>query len=127
MLTRGVEELTRSSVGNLALVRGDATALPFRDATFDGSCCFAALHLFAEPFDALDEMTRVLRPGGRIAIMTSIRRPVAPSPLKSTIERASGMRLFEPDEIVQALQQRGFANVRQRIAGMVQFVGGRLE
>ena len=30
------------------------------------------------------------------------------------------------DEIVQALQERGFENVRQRLAGLVQFVGGRL-
>jgi ubiquinone/menaquinone biosynthesis C-methylase UbiE len=126
MLARGVEELQRAGIGSLALVRGDATALPFRDASFDGACCFAALHLFAEPLAALDEITRVLRPGGRIALMTSVRRPVAPSPLKPLIERASGMRLFEADEIVGALEDRGFNRVHQRLAGMVQFVGGRL-
>jgi hypothetical protein len=42
------------------------------------------------------------------------------------MERASGMRMFESDEIVHALAERGFLNVRQRVAGMVQFVGGRL-
>src|SRR5688572_3112087 len=61
MLERGAAELRESGLGNLALVRGDATALPFADAGFDGVCCFAALHLFADPFAALDEMTRVLR------------------------------------------------------------------
>ena len=127
MLTRGIEDLARSGIANLAFVRGDATAMPFKDASFDGSCCFAALHLFSEPFAALDEMTRVLRPGGRIALMTSVRRPVAPTPLKPVLERASGMRIFESEEIVEALQERGFTNVRQRLAGMVQFVGGRLE
>ena len=66
----------RADPGNLVLVRGDATALPFRDASFDGVCCFAALHLFADPFAALDEMRRVLTPGGRIALMTSVRREV---------------------------------------------------
>ena len=112
--------------GNLALIRGDATALPFRDGVFDGLCCFAALHLFADPFAALDEMRRVLRAGGRIAIMTSIRRQLTLPPLKPLIEQASGMRVFESDEIVEALQERGFENVRQRLAGLVQFVGGRL-
>jgi SAM-dependent methyltransferase len=68
MLGRGVEEIHATGPDNLALVRGDATALPFRDDCFDGACCFAALHLFAEPFAALDEMTRVLKPGGRIAL-----------------------------------------------------------
>ena len=63
MLERGGEELRRADPGNLVLIRGDATALPFRDASFDATCCFAALHLFADPFAALDEMRRVLRPG----------------------------------------------------------------
>jgi ubiquinone/menaquinone biosynthesis C-methylase UbiE len=126
MLARGVVELEAAGVGNLALIRGDATDLPFRDHVFDGICCFAALHLFADPFAALDAMRRVLGPGGRIAVMTSVRRQVTLPPLKPLIERASGMRVFESDEIVGALQERGFENVRQRLAGMVQFVGGRL-
>jgi hypothetical protein len=36
------------------------------------------------------------------------------------------MRLFEPDEVVDALEQRGFTQIRQRVAGLTQFVGGRL-
>jgi ubiquinone/menaquinone biosynthesis C-methylase UbiE len=127
MLERGAADLQRSGIRNLALVRGDASALPFRARSFDGVCCFAALHLFADPFAALDEMTRVLRKRGRIAIMTSVRRPVTVRPLKPMIERASGMRLFEPDEVVGALHDRGFAEIHQRLAGMVQFIGGRYE
>ena len=126
MLARGAAELEAAGLGNVALIRGDATALPFRDGVFDGLCCFAALHLFADPFAALDEMRRVLRAGGRIAIMTSVRRQLTLPPLKPLIERTSGMRVFESDEIVEALQERGFENVRQRLAGLVQFVGGRL-
>jgi ubiquinone/menaquinone biosynthesis C-methylase UbiE len=126
MLARGVAELRPAGVQNLALLRGDATRLPFRDASFDAVCCFAALHLFADPFGGLDEMRRVLRPGGRIALMTSVRRGVTLPPLKPVMERASGMRMFESDEIVRALAERGFVSVRQRLAGMVQFVGGRV-
>jgi ubiquinone/menaquinone biosynthesis C-methylase UbiE len=126
MLGRGVAALDESGLGNLALIRGDAAALPFRDACFDGVCCFAALHLFADPFAGLDEMRRVLGPGGRIALMTSVRRRLTFPPLKPILERTSGMRVFESEEIVRALRDRGFVNVRQRLAGMVQFVGGRL-
>ena len=126
MLDRAKADLDASGIGNLALIRGDATELPFTDGAFDGVCCFAALHLFADPFSALDQMRRVLAPDGRIAVMTSVRRQLTLPPLKPVLERASGMRIFESEEIVAALTERGFQNVRQRLAGMVQFVGGRL-
>jgi ubiquinone/menaquinone biosynthesis C-methylase UbiE len=126
MLAQGVADLEGSGLRNVALVRGDAAELPFRDGCFDAVCCFAALHLFAEPFNALGEMARVLGPGGRIALMTSVRRQVTLPPLKPLVERSSGMRLFEADEVVAALQLRGFEDIHQRLAGMVQFVGARL-
>ena len=126
MLERAAEEVEGSGLRNLALVRASGDDLPFRDDCFDAVCCFAALHLFAEPFVALAELTRVLAPGGRIAIMTSVRREVTVPPLKPLVERASGMRLFEADEIVAALQMRGYVEIHQRLAGMVQFVGARL-
>ena len=126
MLARGAEESERAGTRNLVLIRGDATALPFTDAGFDCACCFAALHLFADPFAGLDEMRRVLAPGGRIALMTSVRRPVTVKPMKPVVERLSGMRVFEPEEITGALAERGFVDIRQRVSGLVQFVGGRL-
>jgi ubiquinone/menaquinone biosynthesis C-methylase UbiE len=125
MLERAAAELERTELRNVALLRAGGEELPFREHCFDAACCFAALHLFADPFAALDELTRVLAPSGRIAIMTSIRRQVTARQLKPLVERASGMRLFEPDEIIAALQQRGFDEVHQRLAGMVQFVGAR--
>src|SRR2546423_13727787 len=80
MLARGAAELEAGGLANLALIRGDATALPFRDGSFDGLCCFAALHLFADPFAALDEMRRVLRAGGGVARLSSLAPPVSPAP-----------------------------------------------
>ena len=126
MLDRGASDLERSRLANLALIRGNAVELPFRDDCFDAACCFAALHLFDDPMLALDQIARVLRPGGRVALMTSVRRQLTVPALKPVIERASGMRVFESDEIVRALRERGFSEIHQRLAGMVQFVGGRL-
>lgn len=126
MLERGARDLLRDRATNVALIRGDATDLPFVAGSFDAVCCFAALHLFSDPFAALDDMKRVLAPGGRIAVMTSVRRQVQPAPLKPVIERASGMRVFEHEEIVAKLQSIGFTEIHQRVSGLVQFVGGRL-
>jgi SAM-dependent methyltransferase len=127
MLERGAADLRRSGLENLCLIRGDATALPFVDASFDAVCCFAALHLLDDPLTGLDEMARVLTPGGRIALLTSAQRRLVPrGPAKPLVERISGMRIFAPDEIASALEQRGFVDIHQRISGLVQFVGARL-
>ena len=126
MLSRAVDDT--GGMEQVAYVRGDAQNLPFRDHSFDAVCCFAALHLFADPMMALDSITRVLTPGGRVAIFTSCRNRSAPvRTWESLLARPSGMRLFERDEVVNALEQRGFVQVRQRVAGLTQFVGGRLE
>jgi hypothetical protein len=69
----------------------------------------------------------VLTPGGRIALFTSARNRSAPvRTVESTLAHRSGARLFEQREIVDALRERGFSEVRQRVAGITQFVGGTL-
>jgi SAM-dependent methyltransferase len=124
MLRRAVRDTPE---GEVAYVRGDAVRLPFRDASFDAVCCFAALHLFSEPFVALDHMTRVLTPGGRIALLTTCRTRSAPArTVDGLLGRFSGIRMFEQDEIVEALRARGFGDLHQRISGLTQFVGARL-
>jgi ubiquinone/menaquinone biosynthesis C-methylase UbiE len=127
MLEQAVRESRRALLDNLAFVHGDAAELPFRDHSFDAVCCFAALHLFPEPFVALDHMRRVLTPGGRIAIFTTCRSRSLPlRAVESVAGRRSGMRMFEQGEVVEALEGRGFGEIRQRLSGFTQFVGARL-
>jgi len=47
---------------------GDATAMPFPDSSFDLIVCQAAFKNFLDPIAALNEMHRVLRPGGTAVI-----------------------------------------------------------
>ena len=127
MLERAVGDERNADVDNLVFVFGDAVDLPFRTDSFDAVCCFAALHLFADPSKALDRMRSVLTPGGRIAIFTTCRgRSVPVRVFESAAGRASGVHMFEQDEIIEALVRRGFVDVRQRVSGFTQFVGGRL-
>ena len=51
------------------LVRGDALRLPFADDAFDGLTCGFALRNFSLLPRVFDECARVLRPGGRIALL----------------------------------------------------------
>lgn len=127
MLTRAVADTKAAALDQVAYVRGDAADAPFQDASFDAVCCFAALNLFADPFAALDSFARVLTPGGRLAIFTSVRgRSVPLRTFERVVQAQSGMNMFERDELVNALIERGFTNVRQRLTGVTQFVGGRL-
>ncbi len=123
MLARGVQD---TPGGRVAYVRGDAEALPFADSGFDAVCCFAALNLMADPYRCLDELVRVLAPGGRLAVMTSCRPPLGPgAPLVgAAVGRVAGMTIFDRDELATGLELRGLVAVRQRIAGVVQFVSG---
>jgi len=127
MLARAVRDTQYAGAANAAYVRGDAVELPFRDGSFDAVCCFAALHLFADPMRSLDRITAVLAPRGAVAVFTSARMRSAPMrAIGSVAGRRSGMRVFGEDEIVDALRERRFIGIRRRLAGLTQFVGGRL-
>ena len=111
---------------NAVYLRGDAGALPFRDGTFDAVCCFAALYLIEQPLRALAELTRVLAPGGRVALLASCNRAPFPAHLSNAVvHRLSGVRIFDRDELTGALADAGLAEVEQRVVGLAQFVSAR--
>ncbi|HUP03960.1 MAG TPA: methyltransferase domain-containing protein [Bryobacteraceae bacterium] len=53
--------------------RGNASGMPFAEDTFDFLLCRAAFKNFTEPVRALEEMHRVLKPGGQ-ALIIDLRR-----------------------------------------------------
>jgi arsenite methyltransferase len=53
----------------MSFVKADATALPFRDATFDAATSVQVYKYVADLPSALTELRRVLRPGGRALIL----------------------------------------------------------
>lgn len=61
---------------NLAFVAGDALVLPFRDGTFDVVTISFGLRNVADTGQALREMLRVARPGGRLVICEFSHLPV---------------------------------------------------
>jgi SAM-dependent methyltransferase len=61
--------------GRCELISGvRAEALPFANSEFDHVACMGALLYFADPAQALSEIRRVLKPGGRLIIRTQNRR-----------------------------------------------------
>jgi ubiquinone/menaquinone biosynthesis C-methylase UbiE len=47
---------------------GNAAQMPFADASFDYVVCMAAFKNFTDPIGAINEMHRVLKPGGQASI-----------------------------------------------------------
>lgn len=59
--------LARAAVPQAQFVRGDATAMPFADGSFDAVTIGFGVPHFPDPALGLIEVARVLRPGGRLA------------------------------------------------------------
>lgn len=123
MLARAV---AGAELDNAVYMRGDAAALPFRDGVFQAVCCFAALYLIEQPMAALDEIVRVLAPGGRVALLASCNRGPFPAGVARPLVHAfSGVRLFGREELTGALADRGMTAISQQVAGLGQFVAAR--
>jgi SAM-dependent methyltransferase len=116
MLARAVRAEAGDHVGFL---RADAQRLPLRDQTVDAVVSVAVLQLIPDPFAALSEIARVLRPGGRLAIMVPIVRG-APELWRRLPN--GGAYVFGDDEIGDFLEEHGFASVRTKTIGTFQWV-----
>jgi demethylmenaquinone methyltransferase/2-methoxy-6-polyprenyl-1,4-benzoquinol methylase len=70
MLTLGLQKVREAGEsGHIALVRGDATRLPAADRSVDAVTMAFGIRNVQRPDVACAEIARVLRPGGRLAIL----------------------------------------------------------
>lgn len=97
---------------------GDATAIDAPDAAYDAVFDFAILHHIPRWWDAVAEVRRVLRPGGRL---------YAEEPLRTFITHPFWARLlehpqedrFDADDLLAALVDAGFRIDAQRRLGRI--------
>jgi ubiquinone/menaquinone biosynthesis C-methylase UbiE len=82
------ENAARSGV-KVDVRHGSASAMPLRDASFDFIVCMAAFKNFSNPVGAINEMHRVLRPGGQASIF-DLRKDAS---LRDIAEEVRGMNL----------------------------------
>jgi SAM-dependent methyltransferase len=69
LLVTAQEQAARVGLTNLRCQQADVAALPFPDGSFDRVTCRLGVMYFLDPVAGLAEMRRVLRPGGRAAVL----------------------------------------------------------
>lgn len=119
MLARAVRAESGPQVGFL---RADAQDLPLRDATVDAVISVAVLQLIPEPAAAVAEMVRVLRPGGRLAVMVPT---VGHGARLWQMFAKAGAHIFDEDELGDLLEGHGLVSVRTKSLGTIQWVRGK--
>lgn len=87
MLVRARKEATLAGFGNTSFFCADVEALPFADASWDISLCGYALHHLLRPARVVREMARVVRPGGRVAVVDMLLPEGATAETHDQIER----------------------------------------
>jgi ubiquinone/menaquinone biosynthesis C-methylase UbiE len=63
---------------------GNASAMPFKNETFDFAFCQAAFKNFSEPVKAISEMYRVLKPGGT-AVIADMRHDASANDIEQEV------------------------------------------
>src|ERR1700737_4132418 len=119
MLARAVRAQAGPQTG---FMLADAQQLPLRDETVDAVVSIAVLQLIPDPEAALTEMGRVLRPGGRLAVMVPTAGPAARFWRNLPI---AGAHAFGEDELGDILEDHGFTRVRITNFGSIQWVRGK--
>ncbi len=111
-MVRLARELNSDAVaeGRLEVFEASADHLPFADNTFTAAVMTGVFGFLSDPVAALSEIRRVLRAGGRLALLGSSPElkgtPAAPEPM------ASRLHFYEDEEVEQLARQAGLQQIR---------------
>lgn len=130
MLERAAEKLGRATSAarpgaRVELLRHQTLPLPFPDAAFDAVCALEVLELFPAMLEPLQELSRVLRPGGVLLCSRGTEESGRRAKVKSKIEFAALLKKNGLEGIEITTWWRLFDRVMARKSGASDPAGRR--
>ena len=99
------------SKGKTKLCYGNVSKLSFADASFDKACAIETFYFWPNPSDNLQEVRRVLRPGGSVAISMEISKEGTNRMSIEDNARRIGIPIYSGEEMKSLLFAAGFIHV----------------
>lgn len=121
MLRAGRQYAVREGVNNIVHLRAPVQRLPFANATVDALMCGGSLNEFRAMDEAFREARRVIKPEGRMFVMSLLAATRLPGRLAQAITRPSGIQFPTLAEFNRLMDVSGWHCERQQIVGLVAF------
>ena len=99
----------RVKEGTAEFVRGDASKLPWEDGRFSAVTSMGSFVGFPQQLESLEEMYRVLKPGGRVVL--SIEWNAQDGKDHTDLIDKYGMQILTEDEVRAIMAEGGFPQV----------------
>jgi ubiquinone/menaquinone biosynthesis C-methylase UbiE len=122
MCARALAKLPPTTHGNRSMfTAGDSEHVPFASESFDVVICANSFHHYPHQQAVLEEMRRVLRPGGRLILIDGFRDNVVGwFVFDVIIARVEGSIHHAPwHEVHAGFEQAGLRNIRRRKLGLL--------
>ncbi len=129
MLALARDNQRRAGIANAEFIKGDIEAIPLPDASVDVVISNCVINLAPDKTKVFREISRVLRPGGRVAISDIVfqgSRAALPPEILGSLDAwgACVAGALEEGEYLDGLRQAGFVGVTLQVAGAYGSWGG---
>lgn len=106
MLDAAAEFAAEAGLSGIEWVECDAAKMPFEDSAFDVVLCQQGLQFMPDKAGALSEMSRVLKPGGRLALSVWKERSPLGAAFSTVFDRRFGEGTTAPWQVMYSLGDR---------------------